>query len=1041
MSYQKISLNGVWKIAPGEKKPRDFPHRVPVPALVDAAEPEFPWEKYDYFWYRTVFSLPDQAQFEKVYLQLEQVQYGTEIWLNNHKIGGDIPCYTSQEFDLTAFINRAGENELLVRVGAKHTLPEHAAVGQDFEKIAWIPGIWGDAWLHLYGAGRVEWTRIIPDLDEGKISLHSEIENLSEQDQLFAVQYRVREKKSNRIVAACPPFNIQVSAQSATALDSETSMPDFIPWSPENPFLYVLEVTLTNREQICHRRELLFGMRRFEIRGRHFYLNGKRRVLLGGNIPFHRLLNDPRRGILPWDVEWVKKAFIDIPRAHNMFFFRFHLGRAYNRWYDLADEYGILVQDEWMFWTSSGTAEQIEKEFRAWLKEHGHHAGIIIWDPLNESADPRITEEIVPRLKAEIDPTRPWEMADFGEDHPYIYSLGPVLNGEKFGYSRSIFDLQNSDSPVMVNEYNWWWLDSAGNPTPLTQIVMERWLGRNPAKEMLLTQQAYLVSEVTELWRRLDIDGIMPFVYLSCDGGMTANWFLGKLAELKPKPVLAALKNAFSPLGVSIELWDRHFLAGERRAVNIYLFNDTGSEQTVRVQIEFLPNEALPTIEETISLKAGEHRILFVKLVFPIKPGNYTLCARIATTQQAEIARSEKPVFVFPSIETKSEIRPAPVLSGNPKPVVSEVEPSEITYVFVPVKTLSPEKFPPLILLDCDPSGEIRRFLEKSGIAPRSLGEGIENARLLLFNGSAVAGLDSDMVHQLTDFVENGGVVIVQEPELGVETETRFPLLKDLDIVVQPRRDEERGGYDSYVFPENPAHFLWNGIEPEYLRMFNGGLGGEIVSRHNVRPTVPFNAPARCHLSLLVPAVMEIPFGKGWVIISRIQVRGRLLPELSNSELYGRRYDPIAERYFRNLLTQYAEQNAYQREIRQKISPSSPYIAHLQSSSGEIHDPGNGSLEIHWGGRIKKPQWIWMDLGKRIQLHQLTLTGDVVYPRSVEIHTSDDNRRWDLSRRVSASDSQMLKIPLQNLSAQYLRVDCLENGGKGGYSIWKIKIE
>lgn len=1015
MSYQKISLNGVWEIAPGEKKPRDLPRSVPVPALVDAAEPELSWEKYDYFWYRTVFSLPDQVQFEKVYLQLEQVQYGTEIWLNNHKIGGDIPCYTSQEFDLTPFINRAGENELLVRVGAKHTLPEHAAAGQDFEKIAWIPGIWGDVWLHLYGTGRVEWTRIIPDLAEGKIGLHSEIENFSEKEQLFAVQYRVREKKSDRIATTCPPFNLQVPARSTAALDSEIALPDFTPWSPENPFLYVLEVSLVHREQVCHQRELTFGMRRFEIRGRHFYLNGKRRRLLGGNIPFHRLLNDPRRGALPWDMEWVKKAFIDIPREHNMCFFRFHLGRAYNRWYDLADEYGILLQDEWMFWTSTGTAEQIEKEFRAWLKEHGHHPSIIIWDPLNESKDPRITEEIVPRLKAKIDPTRPWEMVDFGEDHPYIYSLGPVLNGEKFGYSRSIFDLQNSSTPVMVNEYNWWWLDSAGNPTPLTQIVMERWLGRNPAKEMLLTHQAFLISELTELWRRLDIDGIMPFVYLSCDGGMTANWFSGKLAELKPKPVLAALKNAFSPLGVSIELWDRHFLAGEQRKVKIYLFNDTGSEQTVRVQVEFLPGEALPIIEEIVSLEAGEHRVLPLKLAFPPKPGNYTLRAGILNEQGAEIARSEKPVFVFAPVEWS--------LVG---------------------------KLPSLVLLDNDPSQEIQRFLEKSGVAPRSLAEGIENARLVLINGSAIAGLDSAAVRRLTHFVENGGVVIVQEPESGAASEARFPLLKDLDIVVQPRRDEERGGYDSYVFPENPSHFLWNGIEPEHLRMFNGGLGGEIVSRHNVRPTAPYNAPARCHLSLRVPAVMEIPRGKGWVVISRIQVRGRLLPawlqqsdrsETFSPELYRRRYDPVAEQYFRNLLAHYAEQGAYQREIRQKISPSSPYIAHLQSSSGEIHDPGNGSLEIHWGGRIRKPQWIRMDLGKLSRPQKLTIAGDVAFAKTFEIFASGDNQHWKSLIKIANSDNPVFTTDFSSLEARYLRIEFSELGGKGGYSIWKIKLE
>lgn len=1036
MSYQKISLNGAWKIAAGREKPKNFPHSVVVPALVDVAEPKFPWQKYDYFWYRTVFRLPDQAQFEKIYLQLEQVQYGTEVWLNNLRVGGDIPCYTSQEFDLTPFINRTGENELLVRVGAKHTLPEHAAVGQDFEKIAWIPGIWGDVWLHLYGAGRMEWTRIIPDLEESKVSLHSEIENFSEKEQLFALQYRIREKKSDRIVATCPSFNIQVPAQSATALDSETSLPDFTPWSPENPFLYALEVTLTNREQICHHRELPFGMRRFEIRGRHFYLNGKRRVLLGGNIPFHRLLNDPHRGILPWDMEWVKQAFIDVPREHNMFFFRFHLGRAYNRWYDLADKYGILLQDEWMFWTNTGTPEQIEKEFRAWLKEHGHHASVIIWDPLNESADPRITGEIVPRLKSDIDPTRPWEMVDFGEDHPYIYSLGPVLNGEKFGYSRSIFDLQNSPTPVMVNEYNWWWLDSKGDPTPLTQIVMERWLGRNPTKEQnskikiqMLAHQAFLVSELTELWRRLNIDGIMPFVYLSCDSGMTSNWFLGKLEELKPKPVLAALKNAFSPLGVSIELWDRHFLAGEQRGVNIYLFNDADSGQTVRIQVQFLPQEDIAAIEKTVLLTAGEHRILPLKLKFPDKPGSYTLRARIATNRGVEIARSEKPVFIFPAVKIKSEIQDPRSKIQDPK--------SEISLA----KILSTEKFPSLVLLDSDLSGEIRRFLEKSGVPVHSLEDGLENAGLVLINGGAISRLDSALISQLTHCVEQGGVIIVQEPELGVETEMRFPLLNDLGIVIQPRQDSERGGYDSYVFPEDSGHFLWKEIAAEHLRMFNGSLGGEIVSKHNVRPTMPFNALARCHLSLRVPAVMEIPCGKGWVIISRIQVRGRLLPETSSPELYGRRYDPVAEQYFRNLLAGYIGQGEYHETVRKMLADWPVCIAHLRASSGEIHHRAADEMEIHWGGKIVKPQWIWIDLGKLSKPQKLTITGDVTFAKTFEIFVSGDDRQWDSFSRIKDFDKPIFVFDFQDVDARYLRIEFSELGGKGGYSVWKVKIE
>ncbi|NOZ32846.1 MAG: hypothetical protein GXP01_07195, partial [Alphaproteobacteria bacterium] len=161
MDYHRTSLNGTWQLQPGKEKPERFDYRVAVPALVDVAEPALDWEHYDYFWYRKTFVPPAGKSPQKTVLQLEQVKYGSEVWLNGQKVGADIPCYTSQEFDLTPFIRPDEENELLVRVGQKKTLPEHSAVGSDFEKISWIPGIWGDVWLHVYGAGRVRWTRVI----------------------------------------------------------------------------------------------------------------------------------------------------------------------------------------------------------------------------------------------------------------------------------------------------------------------------------------------------------------------------------------------------------------------------------------------------------------------------------------------------------------------------------------------------------------------------------------------------------------------------------------------------------------------------------------------------------------------------------------------------------------------------------------------------------------------------------------------------------------------------------------------------------------
>ncbi len=212
-------------------------------------------------------------------------------------------------------------------------------------------------------------------------------------------------------------------------------------------------------DELCTR----FGMREFRATRSGFYLNGKRIFLRGGNIAFHRFLSDADRGTLPWDIKWIRRVLIDIPKRHNFNFFRNHLGQMYNRWYDVADEDGMLLQNEWQFWTVSGTKEQITKEFTRWLQDNWNHPSIVIWDPLNESSDETVQREIVPAMK-KLDPTRPWESVDFLEEHPYIYSLGPVLIDRRFGYTRSLREVERSRRPTMLNEFLWWWLDKAGSP-------------------------------------------------------------------------------------------------------------------------------------------------------------------------------------------------------------------------------------------------------------------------------------------------------------------------------------------------------------------------------------------------------------------------------------------------------------------------------------------------------------------------------------------------------------------------------------------------
>src|SRR6266850_6112923 len=126
-------LNGTWQLqaANDETFPAAWEQSVPVPALVDSAAPKHDWQKFKFHWHNITFNA--ENNFELAFIVIEQAMFGTEVWLNGTRLGGDIACYTSQEYDARRAL-RNGGNELVVRVGLKENLPPHSAVGKDQER-------------------------------------------------------------------------------------------------------------------------------------------------------------------------------------------------------------------------------------------------------------------------------------------------------------------------------------------------------------------------------------------------------------------------------------------------------------------------------------------------------------------------------------------------------------------------------------------------------------------------------------------------------------------------------------------------------------------------------------------------------------------------------------------------------------------------------------------------------------------------------------------------------------------------------------------
>lgn len=872
----KTLLNGTWRLEPAndDRFPSSWGHTVPVPALVDCAEPQYDWRAFTSFWYRTTFHTT--TSHDLAFIIIEQAMFGTEVWLNGVHLGSDIACYTSHEYDARNAL-REGENELVVRVGRREDLPPHSAVGKDQERSEWIPGIWGDVYLLQCDNPRIKLIQVIPHIENATAEARVTVENLSADLATVVLSTFISEKNSGVRVSNDQSQHFTIEPNSAAVGVVRHHVDGMQVWSPETPFLYELHAVVRKVEPQTLSPEprgdacaVVFGMREFTIVDGDFYLNGKKILLRGGNIAFHRFLSDADRRTLPWEPHWIKKVLIDIPKAHHFNFFRIHLGHAYNRWYDIADEHGMLLQDEWMFWTTTGTKEQITQEFTRWLQDNWNHPSIIIWDALNECTDPIVQREIVPAMK-KLDPTRPWESVDFTEDHPYIYSLGPVLNDRKLGFTRALDEIENDTKPTMLNEFCWWWFGNDFKPTSLMDGVVERWLGPNWTQEQLIAHQSFLVTELVELFRRMRVDAIQPFVYLSNNTGPTAHWFIGDIKDLQPKPILQTLRNAFSPFGVSVELWDRHFFSGEQRLLHVYLFNDHPIFHSGKIRYGFVNSDGqwCSHTSESVAVAGGSCYVKQITIAFPNIPDTYSLRVELYEhSDTVPVAQSQKIAHVF---------EPVTIPAG--------------------LKTLN--------LCLFDKRGEVGDFLQRHELSYHTPSQSFRDARydiLLVSEGSVRDHEYKTRLDEISEFVHSGGNLIVLEPEFGIDGKETVPLTNDVQLTIERRSDADRGGYDSYVFVEEFSHPLWNDITEEHLKMLNGGFGGEMVSQHHVIPDVPFTVHARCGLKLTTPAVMEIPVGRGTILVYRIQLRGRLLQNSHNDELFSRRDDPVAQQLLVNLL-------------------------------------------------------------------------------------------------------------------------------------------
>ncbi len=487
----------------------------------------------------------------------------------------------------------------------------------------------------------------------------------------------MKEKPSGRQVAGPFITTAGLKRDNITGLALDMPISAVHAWTPEDPFLYTVTVTLKDRSgTVSDRVEKTFGMRDFGRRGKHFTLNGEETILRGTNITLHRFFEDPQCRALPWDREWVRRLMAEIPKKLDWNAMRVCVGTCPDFWYDIADSCGLMLQNEWLYWQNHGWDEETRTEYTDWVWSDGSHPSIVIWDAINENWDDYIGNSLIPELK-KLDPTRIWDagymtaehmqLDEMDEPHPYqAYSHHDdfVQNIRKEPYNLGRLDLWptdfrsflNSSSAQLVNEYGWIWLWRDGRPAKLTTNGYNYYAGPDATPEERRELQAYWLQAETE-WLRAErsFAGVLAFCYLTNDLGFTGDWFLNPVAKLEPSVTLKWFRHCFAPVAVFLDLTDQRWMKhvpplepGGRLVVNLVGVNDLGTDVSGAVKVRLLDSAGQEVISQDLSMtipqRYRENRAVLLDL--PKQPGGYLLLAEFTPEGRKEPVISRRYIKV-----------------------------------------------------------------------------------------------------------------------------------------------------------------------------------------------------------------------------------------------------------------------------------------------------------------------------------------------------------------------------------------------------------
>jgi len=423
-----MCLNGQWDYQGGKnvqdalapEKPLSFAgevNKIRVPYCPESVLSGIQRKQEINMWYRRSFEVPTGWKNKQVIIHFDAVAHHATLFVNGQKVGAHAGSYDAFSFNITPFLT-TGKNTVVVAAYDLNDGRVPSGKSGPRGDYTFCSGIWQTVWLEPVNKTYIENIRLLPDLANNRLKV------------------QVNTQGNGKLTAVALDGG-KVVSQAESAGDTYFYLPIKSPklWSPDDPFLYDLNIALKNTDgSVADEVKSYFGMRDIKL-GR---VNGVTRPLVNGKFIMQLGLLDqgywpdgvltaPTDEALKFDISFAKNASFNLIRKH--------MKTEPQRFYYWADKMGLFVwQDMPAIWYQNEDTLKTRKEFRKELKaimdDHYNSPSIITWVPFNENWGAFDVKNITNWVK-QYDPSRLVNgNSGFNNNPSYQKAYGDPGNGD-----------------------------------------------------------------------------------------------------------------------------------------------------------------------------------------------------------------------------------------------------------------------------------------------------------------------------------------------------------------------------------------------------------------------------------------------------------------------------------------------------------------------------------------------------------------------------------------------------------------------------------